>query len=224
MPNELDTTGPTDAQRLRLVERKLEARQTAFGKIASQGLELAIEIGLILTEARELVPAGKWLEWLPEHFKGTARCAQQYMRIAANAPEVLERAKTCSHSIGISGALELLSTPRVEKQATEDGQADGHADAANAADGEPTAAEVREIVQKRLDAEEEPQDDEDDSVLDNPGQAEAIPGDPPLSKAAKPSKWDRFHALAKEMIAEGEPEIEIACVLEQLAEHIRETL
>ncbi|CAN5819117.1 hypothetical protein BH20CHL1_BH20CHL1_09240 [soil metagenome] len=50
------------------------------------GLEHALNAGHLLIEAKALCPHGEWLPWLHEHFEGSERTAQAYMRVAREYP------------------------------------------------------------------------------------------------------------------------------------------
>jgi len=73
---------------------------------AGQAVAYAKEAGDRLRAVKEDLGHGAWLPWLEKNFKGTARTAQVYMRIAQNWPE-LEMRSTASH-LSIRGALGTL--------------------------------------------------------------------------------------------------------------------
>ncbi|MDF1600369.1 DUF3102 domain-containing protein [Mesorhizobium sp. YIM 152430] len=70
--------------------------------------EAAREAGIALLEARSLLPHGQWAGWLKSNFKGTARTAQRYMRVAKNWPTIEEKATSMSH-LSVNEALHLLN-------------------------------------------------------------------------------------------------------------------
>ena len=65
----------------------------------------AIRAGTLLIEAKAQVKHGEWIPWLGENFDGTVRCAQRYMRLAANANDV-------SHLPTVTEALGALEQNR----------------------------------------------------------------------------------------------------------------
>lgn len=62
--------------------------------------------GRLLTEAREQLRHGEWLPWLEEHFSGSIRTAQGYMRLAASTQDLAH--------LGIEQALRAIAAPRPE--------------------------------------------------------------------------------------------------------------
>lgn len=75
-------------------------------------LEHAMNAGDLLLEAKAQAPHGTWQGWLADHFDGSVRTAQAYMRVAARRGEV-EAAKTQSSApLSLDGALRALSTPK----------------------------------------------------------------------------------------------------------------
>lgn len=67
----------------------------------------AIRAGELLVEAKAKIKHGEWLSWLEANFPGSARSAQDYMRLAANA----EDARRVAH-LGVRGALKQLAAPK----------------------------------------------------------------------------------------------------------------
>ena len=78
-------------------------------KSYADAVEAAIRAGELLIEAKEQVGHGGWLPWLANHFAGSVRTAQGYMRIARHP----EDARRVSH-LGVGAALRALQgeTPR----------------------------------------------------------------------------------------------------------------
>lgn len=51
-------------------------------------VEHAVEAGQVLLEAKRRCPPGTWHAWLNQHFRGSIRTAQGYMRLAIHAPQI----------------------------------------------------------------------------------------------------------------------------------------
>ena len=83
------------------IRREHEAAQQAF----ASAVEHAVRCGELLAEAKSQVRHGEWLPWLAENFPASARCAQNYMRLAAQ-PDT----QALAH-LGIEGALRQLAAP-----------------------------------------------------------------------------------------------------------------
>ncbi|WP_421445669.1 DUF3102 domain-containing protein [Agrobacterium tumefaciens] len=67
----------------------------------------AREAGAALNEAKTLVPHGEWESWLKANFKGGARTAQRYMRVAKRWPEIMAKTKRMS-DLSVNEALRVL--------------------------------------------------------------------------------------------------------------------
>lgn len=71
---------PANPQLAELAACANAAHERVF-KAAGEGLLAAFEAGQALLQARKLCP-GRFLTWLPHHFKYSTRTAQQYMKFA----------------------------------------------------------------------------------------------------------------------------------------------
>src|SRR5215208_3663487 len=85
----------------------------AFVAKFRRSVEHAIQAGELLAEAKAQCPHGSWLPWLEEHFEGSVRAAQGYMRVYHNRDEILAKAQDPAH-LTVSGALAALAAPRTE--------------------------------------------------------------------------------------------------------------
>lgn len=67
-------------------------RDAQIKRNAVQSVELAIDIGRHLHEAKKMVKHGEWQQWVDDNCPFSLRTAQQYMRVAAAAidPETIE--------------------------------------------------------------------------------------------------------------------------------------
>ena len=77
---------------------------------ARSALQHALEAGRLLVEAKSQCQHGTWLPWLKEHFKGSVRNAQGYMRLADNWAAVEGKYAEPAY-LTIDGALKLLAGP-----------------------------------------------------------------------------------------------------------------
>lgn len=79
-----------------------------YTKIALRAAaEAARDAGIVLLEAKELVPHGEWAAWIKANFKAGIRTAQRYMRIANNWPTIEGKATSVSH-LSVNEALGIL--------------------------------------------------------------------------------------------------------------------
>jgi hypothetical protein len=104
-------------------------------------LEHAIRAGEGLVQMKERVSHGEWRAWLREHFEGSERTAQAYMRLYQRRAEIRNGAADLS----IRGALSSLSTPKPQSEPQP---------------GEPTAREdeyPQQLITKLRDAGFSPQ-------------------------------------------------------------------
>lgn len=89
--------------------------ETVTGEILYLEREMAgnaIDIGLRLIEAKEMLPHGEWLPWLTERVYFSERKAQNYMKIAREFPNPQLVA-----DLGIRKVLALLELPPSEREA-----------------------------------------------------------------------------------------------------------
>jgi hypothetical protein len=104
-----------------LAKRINEEHRRCEGAV-NAALEHAMNAGDLLLEAKDKAPHGTWQGWLADHFDGSVRTAQAYMRVASRRDEV-EAAKTQSSApLSLDSALRALSAPtdapRPERAAT----------------------------------------------------------------------------------------------------------
>ena len=81
-----------------------EERDAALDRTRSAWTRV-IRAGHLLRAAKDQLPHGAWLPWLREHTVIPPRTAQNWMRLAANAPHV-------AHLGGEGQALRFLASPR----------------------------------------------------------------------------------------------------------------
>lgn len=87
-----------------------EAHHGAEAK-ACEALELAMQAGAHLTEAKGRLSHGEWGGWLRDHFHGSERTARGYMRLASHRETIEEAKRQRVADLGIKEALQLLATP-----------------------------------------------------------------------------------------------------------------
>ncbi len=75
-------------------------------------LEHAMNAGDLLLEAKAQAPHGTWQGWLADHFDGSVRTAQAYMRVAARRDEVEATKTQSSAPLSLDSALRALSAPK----------------------------------------------------------------------------------------------------------------
>src|SRR4051812_6686611 len=72
--------------------KRINEEHRAFAGTLQKTVEHGIRAGELLAEAKTVCPHGTWLSWLEENFEGSARTAQEYMRLYTHRTEI--RAKT----------------------------------------------------------------------------------------------------------------------------------
>jgi hypothetical protein len=100
------------AKRNDLADR-INAAHRLAAAAASAAIEHAREAGRLLIEAKAQCDHGNWLTWLKDHFEGSARTAQAYMRVAERWPaiESTENAQRVAH-LSFREAVRLTAEPR----------------------------------------------------------------------------------------------------------------
>lgn len=78
----------------------------------------AIEAGRLLGEAKERIGHGGWLAWLAEHFAGSERTAQLYMRLSAHA----EANPQHIADLSLRAALKAIAKPAAKEPRLTDEQ------------------------------------------------------------------------------------------------------
>lgn len=87
------------------------AAHSVIEELAGTALEKAHEAGDALRQAKSLIPHGGWSSWLCQNFRGSARTAQLYMRIADRWPELEAKAQRVA-GLPLRQAVALLESPR----------------------------------------------------------------------------------------------------------------
>lgn len=82
-------------------------------QVRSTVLSAAIQIGKRLIEAKRLVPAGRWTEWLTERVNYSVRTAQNMMALADEYGQGDAQALA---DLSVTKAVLLLSVPRDERE------------------------------------------------------------------------------------------------------------
>lgn len=123
-------TDTMSAKRLLYAIRKNINKEHRLAEQAATNAVLhAMNAGALLIEARGHCPRGTWGQWLANHFEGSERTAQAYMRVAARVPQLSDdqRAELCG--LSFRETLRYLSEQRGCSIAE---SADGLVDAAKA--------------------------------------------------------------------------------------------
>lgn len=82
----------------------------------------AVEIGRRLTEAKELVPHGEWMNWLKEETEFSQPTANRFMRVFAEYGAeqgslfTTETKYSTLNNLSVSNALRLLAVPEEERE------------------------------------------------------------------------------------------------------------
>jgi hypothetical protein len=90
---------------------QINAEHHACEAATRVAIKHALRCGAMLDAQKAELPHGEWLPWLAEHFDGSDRTAQVYMRLhhhRAELPEIVD-AQTSTH-LSIDGALKALAS------------------------------------------------------------------------------------------------------------------
>jgi hypothetical protein len=89
---------------------EINAEHRAFVGTFRKTVEHGIRAGELLAEAKSQCEHGTWLPWLEENFEGSARTAQEYMRLYNYRDEVRAKTRGAAH-LSVSGALREIAAP-----------------------------------------------------------------------------------------------------------------
>lgn len=103
-------------ERLSALATRINCEHQAAQGALQAGLEHAHTAGVLLLEARALCAHGTWLPWLAEHFAGSERTAQAYMRVARRWEELTEGNPQRVTDLTYRGALAALTEPEVSRE------------------------------------------------------------------------------------------------------------
>ncbi len=98
------------AATLETLAGQINEEHRAFVGAFRKTLEHGIRCGELLASAKEQCPHGTWLDWLEQHFEGSVRTAQEYLRLYHNRAEVRANTRDSAY-LGVSGALKQLAAP-----------------------------------------------------------------------------------------------------------------
>jgi len=79
-------------------------------------IEHAREAGEHLLAAKSRCAHGEWGRWLADNFEGSARTAQNYMRVAQRWPEIMQANTQRSAYLSVDAAIKMLAQPRPNGQ------------------------------------------------------------------------------------------------------------
>jgi DUF3102 family protein len=119
-------TPQTGSNRLPVLAAIINERAEAIGAAQRHALELAIEAGEALIEAKDRHgPHGKWLPWLRAHCPGVSeRSAQVWMLLARNRHKLDALKNESTADLTIAAAVALVGKPRPERPHGLPGQLD----------------------------------------------------------------------------------------------------
>ena len=100
-----------------LADRINEEHQAA-GEALNRSLHHARAAGDLLVQAKAHLGHGQWSAWLAENFRGSARTAQGYMRLASRFDELESKAQRVA-DLPLREALRALAEPRDASPAAE---------------------------------------------------------------------------------------------------------
>jgi hypothetical protein len=103
-------------KRLGELAEEINAEHRAFVGTFRKTVEHGIRAGELLSAAKRQSPHGTWLPWLRENFEGSARTAQEYMRLYNHRNEVRAKARDTAY-LTLGGALKEIAAPKNETPA-----------------------------------------------------------------------------------------------------------
>jgi hypothetical protein len=103
---------PTLSARLDTLSDRINDEHRRCEAAIVSGLEHALQAGRLLIEAKALCPHGAWLPWLADHFEGSERTTQAYMRVAERYPELTGPNPQHVADLSLRGALAALAEPK----------------------------------------------------------------------------------------------------------------
>jgi hypothetical protein len=98
----------TSGEVLEDLARRINEEHRSFIGSLRNTLEQGIRVGGLLREAKEHCEHGTWIPWLEEHFEGSVRRAQEYLRLYNHRDELQAKTRDSAH-LSISGALKELA-------------------------------------------------------------------------------------------------------------------
>jgi len=110
-PRALTSPVAIEVDRLGQLATEINREHAAAQSSLRAGLEHAQAAGVLLLEARGLCPYGTWLPWLREHFVGSERTAQAYMRVAREWDRLTEGNPQHVADLPYREALQALAAP-----------------------------------------------------------------------------------------------------------------
>lgn len=110
---QVPASGDVDVQLAQLAA-EINAEHRLFQTALRSSLDRARSAGELLIQAKGLCSHGTWLAWLADHFEGSERTAQAYMRVAHLWPTI-EAAKSATVAdLSYSEALRALAAPHID--------------------------------------------------------------------------------------------------------------
>jgi hypothetical protein len=100
----------SDASTLAQIAAQINALHVSIEASLRTSLQTAAEAGRLLTSAKALVNHGEWLPWLATNFRGSARTAQTYLKLAEGATALEQRGHDLAE-LTLTEAARLLSKP-----------------------------------------------------------------------------------------------------------------
>ena len=91
--------GLDQAESLDLLVARIRAAHEVALKNQAKTIESAIDVGLLLIEAKRRLHHGEWMKWLTERCEMPGRTARYYMRIAQNRESIRQNGNVANLSL-----------------------------------------------------------------------------------------------------------------------------
>ena len=100
--------GHDQAESLDLLVARIRAAHEVALKNQAKTIESAIDVGLLLIEAKRRLHHGEWMKWLTERCEMPGRTARYYMRIAQNRESIRQNGNVAN--LSLRAAVESIAT------------------------------------------------------------------------------------------------------------------
>jgi len=109
---------------LDVLAEQINREHQAVCDAVSSSFAHAVRAGELLLEAKANVPHGAWLPWLADHFDGSDRTAQVYMKVAQRRDEIVAQNRSESAVLTLDAALKSISSSSRKSRSAEEDAAD----------------------------------------------------------------------------------------------------
>ena len=146
MQHDQNTTTAKRGEHLAPIAADINREHRAAQEHATAAIQHARRAGELLLEAKAALQHGDWSAWIDQHFDGSERTAQRYMRLSRHWHELEAKAPRVA-DLTLNAAEALLAEP---KPASDVGERDAWPTEGDARTFSETLASLREIRDRKL--------------------------------------------------------------------------